>query len=83
MSTDQSKTVRTYDDLDVGDSYRATRFISEQDVLAFAEITGDDNPIHTDEEYAAPIAIWTSDRARCDVARDRFQSPRTRLSRTR
>jgi len=52
MSTDQSKTVRTYDDLAVGDLYRATRFISEQDVLAFAEITGDDNPIHTDEQYA-------------------------------
>jgi acyl dehydratase len=52
MSTDQSKTARTYDDLEVGDSYRATHFISEQDVRAFAQITGDDNPIHVDEEFA-------------------------------
>jgi acyl dehydratase len=52
MSTDHSNTIHTYDDLEVGDSYRATHFISEQDVRAFAEITGDTNPIHIDEEFA-------------------------------
>lgn len=32
--------------------YATTRVISAEDVLKFAEITGDDNPIHIDEEYA-------------------------------
>ncbi len=52
MSTDQPKTIYTYDALQVGDTYTTTRFISEQDVLAFAEVTGDDNPLHVDAEYA-------------------------------
>jgi len=52
MSTDQPKTIHTYDTLQVGDSFSTTRVISEDDVRAFAEITGDDNPIHLDEAYA-------------------------------
>ena len=52
MSTDQPKTIHTYDALQVGDIYTTTRFISEDDVRAFAEVTGDDNPIHLDEEHA-------------------------------
>ena len=52
MSTDQPKTIYTYDTLQVGDTFTTTRYISEQDVLTFAEITGDDNPLHVDAEYA-------------------------------
>lgn len=52
MSTEQPKTTHTYDSLQVGDKFTTTRFISEDDVLAFADITGDDNPIHIDAEYA-------------------------------
>jgi len=52
MSTEQPKTIYSYDALQVGDTYSTTRFISEADVRAFAEVTGDDNPIHIDEEYA-------------------------------
>ena len=52
MNTDQPKTIYTYDTLQVGDSFTTTRFISEQEVLTFAEITGDDNPLHVDAEYA-------------------------------
>ncbi len=52
MSTDPPKTIHTYDTLQVGDSFTTTHFISEDDVRAFAEITGDDNPIHLDEAYA-------------------------------
>ena len=53
MSTDPPETIHTYESLQVGDSFSTTRFISEEDVLAFAEVTGDDNPIHIDVDYAA------------------------------
>lgn len=45
--------MHTYDSLQVGDSYTYSRSISAEDVRAFAEVTGDDNPIHVDQEYAA------------------------------
>ncbi len=53
MSADQPKTIYTYDTLQVGDSFTTTRFISEDDVKVFADVTGDDNPLHVDKEYAA------------------------------
>lgn len=40
----------TYNSLGIGDSYTWTRRLTMDDVRAFAEITGDDNPIHIDEE---------------------------------
>jgi acyl dehydratase len=43
----------TYDSLSVGDSYRVSRTITAEDVQAFATVTGDDNPLHLDPEYAA------------------------------
>ena len=52
MNTNQTNTIYTYESLQVGDTFETTRFISEEDVLIFAEITGDDNPIHVDAEYA-------------------------------
>jgi 3-hydroxybutyryl-CoA dehydratase len=36
----------------VGDSGQFTRTIREEDIEQFAEITGDTNPAHLDEEYA-------------------------------
>jgi len=42
----------TYERIEIGDSYTTTRLITAEDVKTFAEITGDDNPIHVDEEYA-------------------------------
>lgn len=44
--------VNTYESIEIGDSYTTTRHITAEDVKTFAEITGDDNPIHVDEEYA-------------------------------
>ena len=52
MNTNQANTIHTYESLQVGDTFKTTRFISEEDVMTFAEITGDDNPIHVDAEYA-------------------------------
>ena len=43
---------RTFDSLRVGEEATVTRFISEEDVSAFAKLSGDFNPLHTDEEYA-------------------------------
>ena len=36
----------------IGDSERITRQITSDYVEKFAETTGDDNPVHLDEEYA-------------------------------
>ncbi|MEX2650225.1 MAG: MaoC/PaaZ C-terminal domain-containing protein [Alphaproteobacteria bacterium] len=42
-----------YEDLKVGDSWLSPgRTITEADVVIFAGLTGDYNPIHTDEEFA-------------------------------
>jgi acyl dehydratase len=42
-----------YDQFEVGDVWESPRrTITETDVVMFAAITGDHNPIHTDEEFA-------------------------------
>lgn len=42
----------TYDEISLGDTYTFSKQVSEADVVAFANITGDDNPLHLDEAYA-------------------------------
>jgi acyl dehydratase len=44
--------MHTYDSLSVGDTYTVNRVLTAEDVNAFAQVTGDDNPLHVDEEYA-------------------------------
>ncbi|MEX0600139.1 MAG: MaoC family dehydratase [Rhodothermales bacterium] len=44
--------MNTYESIQIGDSFSTTRFLSAEDVRTFADLTGDDNPIHVDEEYA-------------------------------
>ena len=39
--------------LKVGDSAETRKTIADEDVRAFAELTGDRNPVHLDDEYAA------------------------------
>jgi 3-hydroxybutyryl-CoA dehydratase len=41
------------EDLEVGQSASLTRTVTAADIDAFAAVTGDDNPIHLDEGYAA------------------------------
>jgi len=43
----------TYDQLEVGDSSEFSKTVSETDVYMYAGITGDLNPAHINEEYAA------------------------------
>jgi acyl dehydratase len=39
--------------MNLGDNASITKAFSEDDVISFAEITGDKNPIHLDEEFAS------------------------------
>ena len=39
--------------LSVGDAAEISKTVTEEDVRAFAELTGDRNPVHLDEGYAA------------------------------
>ncbi len=43
----------TYESLQVGDGFTSSRVITAADVQQFADVTGDDNPLHVDPEYAA------------------------------
>jgi 3-hydroxybutyryl-CoA dehydratase len=43
---------KTIDQLDIGEKASLKKQITEADVLRFAEVTGDKNPIHIDLEYA-------------------------------
>lgn len=43
---------KTYSELNLGDSARFSKTITEADVVLFAGITGDLNPAHIDEAYA-------------------------------
>ncbi len=40
-------------EIQIGDHASLTRRITDADVRTFAEISGDDNPVHLDEDYAA------------------------------
>ncbi len=40
------------EDLEIGMEARYSRTISDTDVVLFAGISGDDNPVHLDEDYA-------------------------------
>jgi 3-hydroxybutyryl-CoA dehydratase len=42
----------TIDELDIGDVAESTRHLTSEDILSFARITGDFNPIHVDPVFA-------------------------------
>ncbi|WP_417514954.1 MaoC/PaaZ C-terminal domain-containing protein [Marinobacter sp.] len=43
----------TYDELNEGDTAKFTRTLSEDDLVLFAAVSGDVNPMHLDPEFAA------------------------------
>jgi acyl dehydratase len=43
---------KSIDEIAIGEKASVTRTISEADILQFADLTGDRNPMHIDEEYA-------------------------------
>lgn len=44
---------RTYDELNTGDTAAVTHRVTERDLILFATVSGDVNPVHLDEEFAA------------------------------
>lgn len=50
----------TYDQFNVGDTFCSPgRTVTEADVVAFAGLSGDYNPLHTDEEFARTTPFGT------------------------
>lgn len=43
----------TYDELNVGDSATYSRTLTEEELILFAAVSGDVNPIHIDANYAS------------------------------
>jgi len=43
---------KTFDQLNIGDRASISKQIAERDVIRFAELTGDLNPVHMDKLYA-------------------------------
>ncbi len=50
---------QTYDDLEIGAEGRFTRQLTERDIVLFGETSGDINPVHFDDEYAATTLFET------------------------
>lgn len=48
-----SNKITYFEDLAVGQEASLSNTVSEADISAFAEISGDRNPVHVDAEYAA------------------------------
>lgn len=44
--------MRTYEDIKIGDKDFVKKVVTEADVVDFARISTDNNPVHLDEEYA-------------------------------
>ncbi|WP_020681481.1 MaoC family dehydratase [Marinobacterium rhizophilum] len=47
------------EDLELGQSASVLKTVSDRDIRLFAEITGDTNPVHLDEEFAAQTQFKT------------------------
>ncbi len=45
------------EELSVGQSAELTRTVGEADIVAFADVTGDTNPVHLDADYAATTSF--------------------------
>ncbi|WP_047153605.1 MaoC family dehydratase [Aneurinibacillus tyrosinisolvens] len=43
---------KAYDELHIGDKAQIVKTITDEDIVTFAKLTGDVNPIHLDDEFA-------------------------------
>ncbi len=50
---------KTYEELEIGMSHENEHLVTEQDVMDFARVSGDFNPLHVDEEYAKTTVFGT------------------------
>lgn len=51
--TIQTRNAYAFEDLQVGMEASYARAVTEADIVGFAELSGDKNPVHLDEAYAA------------------------------
>lgn len=42
----------TYDEMQIGTAASVTKTITKEEIALFARVSGDNNPVHLDEEYA-------------------------------
>jgi 3-hydroxybutyryl-CoA dehydratase len=54
-----SRQVYHFEDLEIGMEASFARTVSEADIRAFAEVTGDRNPVHIDPDFAAKTLFKT------------------------
>ena len=47
----------TYDELNEGDTATFTRTLTEDELVLFAAVSGDVNPVHLDSEFAAGSTV--------------------------
>ncbi|HEX8196573.1 MAG TPA: MaoC family dehydratase [Pyrinomonadaceae bacterium] len=52
MTSDEQRTTNKMMDLKIGDKFSTSKQITDSVVRAFADLSGDYNPIHIDEEFA-------------------------------
>jgi len=53
MSQTEKARGRYFEEFEIGDAMVAgEHVVTEEEIMAFARLTGDDNPMHTDPEYA-------------------------------
>ena len=65
-----------FEELEVGARDTLTRTLTEQDLLLFAKVSGDTNPVHLDETFAATTqfegriahGMWTASLISCALA---------------
>ncbi|MGI9276409.1 MAG: MaoC family dehydratase [Endozoicomonas sp.] len=65
-----------FEELKVGSRDSLTRTLTEQDLLLFAKVSGDTNPVHLDKEFAATTqfegriahGMWTASLISCALA---------------
>jgi len=65
-----------FETLQVGTKDSLTRTLTEEDLILFAKVSGDTNPVHLDEEYAATTqfegriahGMWTASLISCALA---------------
>lgn len=53
MSSETAPVGKYFEEIELGDIVEAKHTVSEEDVRLFAQVSGDHNPLHMDEEYAA------------------------------
>ena len=57
--TVMTRTSYHFEDLHVGMEATFARTVSEADIIGFADVTGDKNPVHLDESFAAKTPFKT------------------------